>query len=138
MPSSRRAHCLRARCLRAVVLHLGLSWITIGGPDPKLHGCRRLAHGQPESALGGCPGAAAASRHDSLEAYDRAELPRLLVFDDLDTWSIVSLITRARLVVTTSLHVQVIAALWGVPRLQLSFHEKLDSNLAEFESPSAP
>ena len=80
--------------------------------------------------------AAAASRHDSLEAYDRAGLPRLHVFDDLDTWSIVSLITRARLVITTSLHVQVIAALWGVPRLQLSFHEKLDSNLAEFESPT--
>ena len=80
--------------------------------------------------------AGAAARHDSLEAYDRAGLPRLHVFDDLDTWSIVSLITRARLVITTSLHVQVIAALWGVPRLQLSFNGKLDSNLAEFESPT--
>ena len=43
---------------------------------------------------------------------------------------------HTRLVVMTSLHVQVIAALWGVPRLQLSFMGKLDHNMAEFESPT--
>ena len=78
--------------------------------------------------------AGAAEGHDSLTAYDEARLPRSHVFEDLDAWSIVSLISRAKLVVTTSLHVQIIAASWGVPRLQLSFTSKLDKNMAEFES----
>lgn len=78
--------------------------------------------------------AGAAATHDSLDAYDAADLPRLREFEDLDIWSIVSLIAHAKLVVTTSLHVQIIAAAWGVPRLQLSFSQKLDDNMAEFET----
>jgi hypothetical protein len=98
--------------------------------------------------------AGVAPGHDSLSEYKQTALrlrrcfkqdmqnntsftPSVTVIRDLRVWSICSLISRAALVLTTSLHVRLVAFVFGVPRLNLApvkgkinhFMRSVDANL---------
>lgn len=71
--------------------------------------------------------AGAAERHDSLDPYyavvkmmsDKDPTVVAQVYTDLNIWNLVSLIAHAQLVLSTSLHVRIVAAAYSRPRLSL-------------------
>lgn len=85
--------------------------------------------------------AGSAPRHDSLVYYQNiAGLMNVstIIFEDDHVWKTVALISRAKLVISTSLHVRIMAFIHNRPRLTICSSHKHNAFIHLWDAPDSP